>query len=315
VAYPSIVWLASAGQQAVTPTMMIVVNVAALGALAGLCAALSRQAGRHLLWGLLLAGFFGFLWTLSRDLTELTEAVFVVAGLVAVRAGRPVVAGVMLGIAVLAREPALLVVGALVLARAWALLQGRRAAPAAGSAGRAPEAGGVAPGLGRVDRVRGHGPPDAAWVIPVAAFAAWQLALRTGTGIFPALTSGNNNAGVPFIGLVDGFGHYLDRLPRLASLLWFGELAVLALLGTLAAISLRHSTAALHERIAWVAAALLAVSLTKGIWLGDVGFRSLDDFWLLSGVLVLSSRLRLDLAGLVVAGAWCVVCVELVLFI
>ena len=152
-------------------------------------------------------------------------------------------------------------------------------------------------------------------MIPLAAFGAWQVALRAGTGMWALLTSGNNNTSTPLIGLAHGFVHYVNGLPETGSLVWFGELAVLALVGTLAAISLRNNTAPLHERIAWVATALLAVSLTKAIWLGDVGFRSLDDFWLMSGVVLLSSRLRLHLAGLVVAGAWCAVFVELVLFI
>jgi hypothetical protein len=305
VAYPAIVWLASAGQPAAIPTMMVVVNVAAVGALAGLCAALSRQAGRHPLWGLLLAGFFGFLWTLGRDLTELTEAVFVVAGLVAVRAGRPALAGLTLSVAVLAREPALIVVEALCLARVWALAHPRRG-PSDGGRGK-----GVLGSGGRVGSWRA----DVAWALPMVAFAAWQLALRAGTGIFPARESTDNNAGPPFVGLARGFVHYVEHLPHTASLLWVGELGVLAVVGTMAALSLRQSTAAVHERIAWVASAVLAVSLTKGIWLGDVGFRSLDDFFLLSGVLLLFSRVRLDLAALVVAGAWCVVAVELVLFI
>jgi hypothetical protein len=299
--------------------MMVVVNVAALGALAGLCAALSRQAGRHPLWGLLLAGFFGFLWTVGRDLTEVTEAVFVVAGLVAVRAGKPVLAGLMLSVAVLAREPALIVVGALCLARLWALVHpsGGRGGERAGGerAGGGRTAGGRT-GVGRTGGGRtGGGRADAAWALPVVAFAAWQLALHSGTGIFPARTSSDNNAGPPFVGLAHAFVHYVGKLPHTASLLWLGELGVLLLVGTMAAISLRQSTAAVHERIAWVASAVLAVSLTQAIWLGDVGFRSLDDFFLLSGVLLLFSRVRLDLAGLVVAGAWCVVAVELVLFI
>jgi hypothetical protein len=295
VAYPALVWLTSVGQRAAVPVMMVVVNVAALGVLAGLCSSLARQAGRHPLWGLLLAGSFGFLWSLSRDLTELTEAVFVVAGLVAIRGGRPVVAGAVLSVAVLAREPALIIVAAIFVARAWALWGWRRHRPGA-------------------EHWR-PGAADAAWLMPVMAFAAWQVALRLGTGAVLILTSGQNNSGLPFVGLADGFVHYAERLPSLASLLWFGELGVLAVVGALAAFSLSTSKAAVHERVAWVAAALLAVSLTRAVYLGDVGFRSLDDFFLLSGVLLLFSRVRLDLAGVLVAGAWCVVALQLVLFI
>jgi hypothetical protein len=300
---------------------MPVVNMVALATLATLCAALSRRAGRHPLWGLLVAGFFGFLWSLGRDLTELTEAVFVVAGLLAVRHGRPVVAGLMLSAAVLAREPALVVVGALFASRLW-VLSHPRAGP--GPGGHHPDNGAAGSGTGGQpdDRASGSGTrpigrADAAWALPVVAFAAWQLALRAVTGTFPVLTSGNNNVGVPLAGLASGVAHYGARLPHIPSLLWFGELGVLVLVGALAAASLRSrtSTSLLHERIAWVVAGVLALTLTKGIWLGDVGFRSLDDFYLLSGVLLLSSRVRLDLVGLAVSTAWCVVAFELVLFI
>ena len=290
IAYPAIVWVLSAGRPAAVPVMMVVVNVLMLGVLAGLGAALSRQAGRHLLWGLPLAGFWGFLWTLSRDLTELTEAVFLVAGLLALRKDKPVLAGVLFSVAVLAREPALLVVAAVFLSRMWVLSRSARARVTARAA-------------------------DATWLLPVVVFAAWQVALRVGTGTFPALTSGGNNSGLPFVGLVDGIAHHVEEVPKTAGLLAIGELGVLAVVTTLAVLSLRTTTAALHERIAWLALAALAVTLTKGIWVGDVGFRSLDDFYLLSGLLMLFSKLRLDLAGLVVAGAWCVVAVELVLFI
>ncbi len=119
VTYPGLVWLVSADDASAVPVVMVLVNVLALGVLAGVCTAMAREARRHPLWGLLIAGFWGFLWTLSWDLTELTEAVFLVAGLLAIRKGRPVLAGVLLSAAVLAREPALIVVGAIFLARTW----------------------------------------------------------------------------------------------------------------------------------------------------------------------------------------------------
>jgi len=301
VAYPAIVWLVSAGQYSAAHIMMPLVNIAALAFLAGSAAALAREAGRHAMWGLLLAGFWGFLWVLSRDLTELTEATSLVAALLAIRKARPIVAGILLAVAVLAREPALLVVGTVLLARAGAMTPW---VPRAAARTQAPALAQPRPGMA-----------DAVWVIPVLAFAGWQLALRARIGVFGVLTSGQNNLGVPLAGFAGGFVHYLERLPSIASLLWVGELAVLALVGTMAAISLSKSTAALHERLAWAGSVVLAVLLVKGIWLGDVGFRSLDDFFVLSGVLLLFSRLRLDLAGLAVAGAWVVVALELVLFI
>jgi hypothetical protein len=283
-AYPALAWLASAGQVAAVPVAMVAVNVAALGALAGLGAALARDAGRHPVWGLLPASFSGFEWTIGRDLTELTETVFVVAGLLAMRRNKPVAAALLLAVGVLARESALIVVGAVLLAQ---VLQLRRRSPTVAEA--------------------------ATWAIPALAFVAWQLALLAGTGSLPVLSSGRSNAGLPFVGLAKGLAHYVTH-PGTASLLWAGELAVLTAVAASAALSLRSSTAALHERIAWAAAVALALVLVKGIWLGAVGFRSLDDVWALSCVLLISSKARLRLPAALAGAAWAVVAVQLVAF-
>lgn len=297
VTYPALVWLVSAGQAAAVPVMMVVVNVAAVGALTGVAAALARSAGRHPLDGLLVSAFPGFLWSLSRDLTELTEAVFVVAALLALRRARPVLGGALLALAVLAREEALLVVAAVALARAWQLAQARRR--------RGPPSGSVP----------GQRWADAAWAVPAAVFAAWQVALRVGTGSFPALTSGHNNSGLPLVGLADGLAHYAHNITHVSSWLWFVELALLVIVGWMAATSLRSSTAPRHEKVAWVGAAVLAVCLAKGIWLGDVGFRSLDDFYVLSAVVLLSSPRPLRVPALAAAATWGAVALQLVLFI
>jgi hypothetical protein len=311
VTYPGLVWLISADDASAVPVVMVLVNVVALGVLAGVCTAMSREARRHPLWGLLIAGFWGFLWTLSRDLTELTEAVFLVAGLLAIRKARPVLAGVLLSAAVLAREPALIVVGAIFVARVWVLFR-----PGSGAVVDGP---GTGPStnirLGSGVGLRSGRFSDVAWALPLVVFTGWQLAVRVGTGSVAMFAPTDNNVGLPFDGLVHGIVHYLELLPHKASLEWGWELAVLALIGTLAALSLRTSTAQLHERIAWVASAILTLMLANSVWLGDVGFRSVDDFYLLSGILVLFSGLRLTAAAWLVALTWSAVAIELVVLL
>jgi hypothetical protein len=44
----------------------------------------------------------------------------------------------------------------------------------------------------------------------------------------------------------------------------------------------------LHERLAWIGYALLAIALAPSIWLVDEVFRSLDEFYLFSYVVLLS---------------------------
>jgi hypothetical protein len=115
--------------------------------------------------------------------------------------------------------------------------------------------------------------------------------------------------------MVQGFRHYLDLWPSRSATLWFAELFILVAVIVAAAVALRTTTARLYERAAWLAYGVLALSVAPGIWLGDVGFRSLDDLYLFSCIILLSSRQRLRVPGVLVAGAWTVVAVELIKFI
>jgi len=60
---------------------------------------------------------------------------------------------------------------------------------------------------------------------------------------------------------------------------------------------------------------LLAVSPAPGIWLGDVGFRSIDTLYLFGWIVLLGSSRRLWPLAVASALMWGVVCVELVRFV
>jgi len=157
--------------------------------------------------------------------------------------------------------------------------------------------------------------PALVWLVPGVVFVGWQLVVRSATGVWPLLTSGQHNLGTPFAGVVQGLRHYFDHLPSTASFLWFGELLVLAVVVIAAALALRTTTARLYERMAWFVYGLVALTLAPGVWLGDVGFRSLDDLYVFSGIVLLSSRQRLTVPALLIAGSWVAVAVELIRFI
>ena len=304
IAYPAFAWLVAGGRSALVPWSLVIVNVLGLGCLGALGAVIARDAGRHSCWGLLLPGYFGFVWVLSRDLAEIVTATFVVAGVVALRRNRPVVAGVAFSVGVLTRETALLVIGLLAVERPLASLFDWVVAT------RSTSARSVQSGLGGRAKAR-----PVSWVLPCLAFVAWQLVARLATGSWPLLTSGQRNLGTPFVGLGQGFRHYLSLVPSRAAILWFGELCILVAVAVAAAVSLRMTTARLYERAAWLAYGVLALTLAPGIWLGDVGFRSLDDLYVFSCIMLLSSRQRLTVPGVLVAGGWTVVAVELIKFI
>ncbi|HUI04709.1 MAG TPA: hypothetical protein VLZ77_14315 [Acidimicrobiales bacterium] len=304
IGYPALSWLAAGGRHALVPYALVGVNVVALALVAACATALARDAGRHAAWGLAVAGYWGFLWTLGRDTTEIVAAAALMAGLLAIRRERFVVAGAALAVGALARETVLVLVAAVVVARAvgWA---------------RALRGDGVRPlvaGPGELTRL-GPGWADALWALPGLAFVGWQSAVWVRTGSFPAVSSGSSNSGAPFVGLVDGIRHYVHAFPSRAAVAWVVELAVLAVVILSAAWSWRSSRALFHERLAWIGYGGLSILLQGPIWLGDVGFRSLDEVFLLSGVLLLYSKRRMGWQTLLVAGTWCAVFIETVLYI
>jgi hypothetical protein len=298
--YPFLAWLVSGGQHAWLPVALVVVNVAACGVVALAGGILARSAGRHALWGLVFAGYWGYLWTIGRDLTELTAGAFVLLGVAALLRGAPIWSGLAFLCAVLSKETSVLLVASVALVALW-----QRSRPA-------PD-GSATAGFGSIRRHLTPRRSDAVFVIPLLGFVIWQVVLLHATGTLPIYKSGGENLGIPFVGLLSGFAHYFSLLPSSASLLWMAEFGVLILVTSGAALSSR--AAPLEVRALWVASVLLAVSTAKGIWLGDVGFRSLDDAYL-TGWLVLVYRPRpLSLWAPICGVTWLAVFVELVRFI
>lgn len=274
----ALAWLASAGRHDVLPEALVAVNLAALVVLAGLGAVIARDAGRHAAWGLFLAGYWGFLFSIGRDLPEVVASCFLVGGLVALRRNHPILAGLVFGCAVLTLETTLDVVIAVALVSVVQILR----------------------------RARRPGARDLAWVVPVLAFVGWQLTGRAVTGTLPMRADTGNNLGTPVVAVVGAVVHYLARISTGGSLLWLGELVVLAVVTLFAAWSLLGSRVLVWEKTAWVVAVLVAISLSRGIWYGRADFRGFEDLYLLSSIVLIGSRHRLWVPAALVAVAWAV---------
>ena len=103
IGYPFLAWLAAFGQRSLVPYSLVAVNVVALAFAGFFSGKWSQSFGRHALWGLLPAGYFGLEYSLSRDLTEITSIALVIGGIVAWRSGHAILAGLSFGGAVLCR--------------------------------------------------------------------------------------------------------------------------------------------------------------------------------------------------------------------
>ncbi len=301
IGYPFLAWLVAGGQHAAVPLALVVVNVAACGVVALAGGLLAKSAGRHALWGLVFAGYWGYLWTLGRDLTELTAAAFVLLGLAAFVRHAPLWSGLALLCAVLSKETTVLLVVTLGLVTLWLRLAHPQSEmtsidPASSSSRL----------ISRLMPRRS----DVAFLLPLLGFAVWQLILLHATGVLPLYKSGGENLGIPFVGLFHGLDHYFSLFPARASLIWLGELFILLLMSLGALLSLR--SAPVEFRGLWIASVVLFLCTATGIWLGDVGFRSLDDLYIVSWLVLFYRQKSIWPWAVICFGTWCLVFVELV---
>jgi hypothetical protein len=270
IGYPALTWLVSLGQHVLVPVMLVAVNIAAIGAIGWLGGIFARQAGRHALAGLLLPAYFGFITSLSRDTAEPLAAACLIGGLLAVRARRPVLAALLLAYGALTRETVLVAVAAVAIVRITGII--RRQHPA------------------RLSR------DDLPWLVPIAAFMAWQVVLKAATGSFTLLADGGRNAGTPFVAPLRALEsnlarvnlHHFDQVD-----LWLLELAILAAFAAAALACLRSTSAPLQERLALVLFLIEICVVTPSTWDSlDADLRSFVEVYLLAVIILLGTPRR-----------------------
>jgi hypothetical protein len=272
VGYPALTWLVSAGQHWLVPVMLVAVNIAAIGALGWLGARFALAGGRHALAGLLVPGYFGLITSLSRDTAEPLAAACLLAGLLAIRGRRPLLAAFFLAYGALTRETVMVAVAAIAIVRAIGLLR-RRVRP---------------------------GRDDLAWMVPAAVFAAWEVVVKLATGTIPLLADGGRNAGAPFIAPFQAFRHNLGHvhLHQFEQYdLWFLELAILVAFAVTALLCLRSTSAPVHERLAFVLYLVEICVVTPSTWNSlDADMRSFIEAYLLAVIILLGTPRRPRLA-------------------
>lgn len=287
IGYPLLSWAASLGHHQAVPAAEGALNILGIGAIALVGALIADDLGRSTWWGMLPAAYWGFVFTLATDLTEISEAAFLLAGVLALRKRRPLLAGLAFAAAVLCKEPAIMVPFAYGVVRAVSFLADRRQRRARRS--------------------------DLAWAVPAAVGGGWQLSVFALTGVVPVLGGVSSNAGPPLLAMVHAVQANLltpallavPRTPAaLVTDLWDLQFLVLAAVVITAASQLGRTKARGYERLGFVVALVLTVSLSGAVWSGKVSLRSLDDVYVLATVVLMGSELRLRSLAYLVGTTW-----------
>jgi hypothetical protein len=259
ILYPLIVHVLSLGQAAWVPWLLVIVNVAGLAVLGALGGMLASELGAPAWWGVGLPLWAGFTYSLARDLSEIVQACFLVGTLLALHQGRWRLAAAPMALAVLARETAVLLAGAMLAWSAFEWLR-RRAAP---------------------PRIWGAG------LAGVGCYVALQAVLwaRWGT---PPLAAGAANLDLPLSAPL----RYLGEVGPLGRV-EFGCFALLVGSGLLAPRVPGFIRLALAGYVA------LALSLSPTVWQGDVAWlRAATEAAILAWIAIFSAGPRRALTAL-----------------
>jgi hypothetical protein len=269
IGYPFLAWLGSFGQHDLVPASLIAVNLVCVGAMAALGGMFARDGGRHALWGLLFAAYFGLAISMGRDTAEPLAEACLLAGLLAYRRNRWVLSAAAFAFGALTRETILFAPAAIALVRLYSIVRGR-----------------VRPGL-----------PDLVWVAPAVAYGAIELAARVALkGEFPVLSDNSRNLATPFTALIDALRYDAARIntshlgPWDISLLEYATLALFILAGLLVIVV---TQAPVHERIAFVFFVLELGLLSSQIWMSVFGDgRSLIEPYLFALIMLFATPKR-----------------------
>jgi hypothetical protein len=250
--------------------LLVLVNLLGVAAMAWLGALLARGSGRHALWGLLFAAYFGLVISVGRDTSEPLADACMLAALLAYRRSRYVLAAILLAYGVITNEPILIMAVGIALTRLWAMYK-RRAKP---------------------------GLEDLIWVLPGVAYVVLQ-------GLEKVLVHGKSggaadlrqNITAPFWAMARGL--FTDF--RLMSWTHLGmydinliEFIVLVVVLVSGLLVLRSSAAPAHEKVGFVCFVLIEVVMASWQFWGSVfgDGRTYVDSFLMAIVLLLATPSR-----------------------
>jgi hypothetical protein len=272
IGYPILAWFFSLGQHQLVPVVLVVLNLIGVAVVAMLGAAFARQAGRHALWGLAFAAYFGLVISVGRDTAEPLAEACMLGALLAYRRGTTpmyVLAAALFSYGVITRETILYAPAAIFVTRVIAVVRHR-----------------AHPGLA-----------DLTWFLPAAAFGLVELAVHVVIkGEFPLLANSGRNLAAPFTALAHALKYNAAHIntahlsPIDIAMLEYATLAIFILAGFAV---LLITSAPGHERLAFVFFVLQLGLLSGQIWNSTFGEgRSLIEPYLMALVLLVSTPRR-----------------------
>lgn len=254
ILFPLAVHLLSLGKPALVLWAFPILNVVLLGVL---CVLAMKLAGSP--WAFAAAFAPSFVFTFTRNLTEIAAVTLIVAALIALHERKHGAATLLLSLAVLTKETTLVV--AISLGVAWAIAFVRRHELPA-----------------RLDTIVVPAVVHFGWKLIVAA--RWDLPFSLGT---------SGVIGTPF----SGFLSAAIRANRLQLL----ELAAIVALFALTLFALRAASREL--RIGWIGYSVFVALLAPPIWVEDVAYlRALAEWWVLSVLIAASGRTRIPVTAI-----------------
>ena len=273
IGYPLLAWLVSLGQHRLVPIALVAINLLAVAAMAYLGGMFARDSGRHALWGLAFAAYFGLVISVGRDTAEPLAEACMLGGLLAYRrAGSPgptrmyILTAALFTFGAITRETILLAPAAIAVTRLVAMAR-RRARP---------------------------GLADLTWLVPAAPTECVELAVHfVVKGEFPLLANSGRNLALPFTAMIDALKYDIRHIntatsarstsPCSSTPRW--RIFILAGLAVLLV-----TTAPAHERLAFVFFVLQLGLLSSQIWTSTFGDgRSLIEPYLMALVLLLAT--------------------------
>jgi hypothetical protein len=266
IGYPVLAWLVSLGQHQLVPIALVVINLLGVAAMAFLGGMFARESGRHALWGLAFAAYFGLVISVGRDTAEPLAEACMLGGLLAYRRSKPVLATCLFAVGAVTRETILLAPAAIAVTRLVAMAR-RRARP---------------------------GLADLTWVVPACVYGVLEIAVHfVVKGEFPLLANGNRNLAVPFTAMADALRFDIRHIntahlsPIDVALLEYATLGIFVLAGLAV---LLVTTAPAAERLAFVFFVLQLGLLSSQIWTSVFGAgRALIEPYLMALILLLAT--------------------------